>query len=233
MGILSTLATAGALVATLAAPNSTPTDGVPTVGALFHDGGNGSHFCSASVITSAHHNLLVTAAHCLLGQSNLAFVPNFHNGVRPYGTWKLTKFTIDPLFVSNHNINRDFAFAEVAPVGGKQIQDVVGSNALRINQGFTNKVTVIGYPSSTNRAVICSNTTKRYQNYAYQVEFDCAGYPGGTSGSPWLLDYNSSTHHGYVNGVIGGYNGGGPNDDISTTSYFDNDIQKDYDNAQR
>ena len=41
--------------------------GTPAVGALFtiSEGRLGSHFCTASVIDSPHHDLVITAAHCV------------------------------------------------------------------------------------------------------------------------------------------------------------------------
>jgi hypothetical protein len=50
---------------------------------------------------------------------------------------------------------------------------------------------------------------------------DCAGYAGGTSGSPWLMDYDPRTGVGVVGGVIGGLNQGGCSNDTSYTAPFD------------
>ena len=43
--------------------------GTAAVGALFttSDGHLGTHFCTASVVNSPHGNLLLTAAHCVVG----------------------------------------------------------------------------------------------------------------------------------------------------------------------
>ncbi len=218
-------------------PSETDFGGVPIEGALFSSDGAGDHFCSGSVVASPHKNLIITAAHCVTGRTNIAFVPKYDQGKRPFGTWAVTGFTVDARFVATRDIDLDFAFGKVAPLHGKNIENVVGANGLKINQGFINRVTVIGYPNldqhPSDRPITCTNTTSRWRDYKYQVEFDCKGYPDGTSGSPWLLDFDRRTGRGYTNGVIGGWNEGGPNNDISTTSYFDHDIAHLYAVAQK
>src|ERR1700734_3075585 len=62
-----------------AAPQGTSFTGTPAVGALFtvSNGTLGQHFCTASVVHSSAGDLLITAAHCVAGQSagSIAFVP--------------------------------------------------------------------------------------------------------------------------------------------------------------
>ncbi|MGW2607604.1 hypothetical protein ACWC4A_24720, partial [Streptomyces mirabilis] len=57
-------------------------------------------------------------------------------------------------------------------------------------------------------------------------------FEGGTSGSPWLTDYDPKSHTGTVIGVLGGHEGGGDENDVSYAAYFDNDIAKLYQHAQ-
>lgn len=53
---------------------------------------------------------------------------------------------------------------------------------------------------------------------------ECGGFYGGTSGSPWLSDFDDDSGTGRIIGVIGGLNGGGPKgpdaDRISYSPYF-------------
>jgi hypothetical protein len=48
-----------------------------------------------------------------------------------------------------------------------------------------------------------------------QLEFDCGGYPNGTSGGPFLSQVDPSTGQGQVIGVIGGYEQGGNTPEVS------------------
>ncbi|MCW2944597.1 MAG: hypothetical protein JWR24_1314 [Actinoallomurus sp.] len=213
-------------------PQAKGSTGSKVVGALFFNDGVGNHYCTASVIRTAKKNLLLTAAHCLYNpnthqwNSHLVFVPKYSQGNRPYGTWPVWLMVADKRWIDHGDPDLDFGFAAVQVMGGRRIADVVGSNQLLINDGYTNNVLVIGYPSKANypadRPIWC--TAKTYRQARYQLRFDCGGFYGGTSGSPWLKGYNSHTQSGYVIGVIGGYQQGGSHDWRSYSSAFDDDI---------
>jgi hypothetical protein len=77
-------------------PSPTYFDGVPTVGRCSSRPGRRPHFCTASVVDSATFDLVLTAAHCVYGTSyatNIAYVPQWHNGVSPYGPWAVRTIT--------------------------------------------------------------------------------------------------------------------------------------------
>lgn len=213
--------------------------GVPTVGVLFSIGDDlNAHFCSASVVHSPGRDLILTAAHCGPG-TDIGFVPDYHAGAakQPYGVWAVTQVFTDPRWVPDDDASSDydFAFARVAPApGGKRIEDVTGANRLSRTPGYHNRVTVIGYPHASenpdDQAVSCTTTTSRLEGLR-QLQFDCAGFFSGTSGSPWLLNYNSRTRSGTVVGVIGGEDAGGLTDRISYSPFFDDAIQAVYQRA--
>ncbi|MCW2912679.1 MAG: hypothetical protein JWN52_747 [Actinomycetia bacterium] len=202
--------------------------GVPAIGALFFKNGSGDHYCTASVIDSSKRNLLITAAHCIHGGkgkgyvSNVAFVPKYDAGKRPYGIWTAKLLAVKWGWTHYSDPDLDFGFVAVNPRGGKKIADVVGNNRLAINKGFGRTVNVAGYPAGKEHPIYCRTITKKRSKY--QVRFDCGGFTGGTSGSPWMLWYNSKTKTGYTNGVIGGYQRGGNVSYISYSPYFDKDV---------
>lgn len=220
------------------APDGTPTArlgrGSRVVGALFFNDGSDNHYCTASVIRTSKRNLLLTAAHCLYNAGtrrwhrHIVFVPKYSRGNRPYGTWPIWLMVVDRRWMDHADPDLDFGFAAVQVMGGRRIADVVGSNQLLINQGGTGNVLVIGYPSKDNapadRPISCRAPVRRPERY--QMRFDCRGFYGGTSGSPWLKGYDSSTQSGYVIGVIGGYEQGGDVDWRSYSSVFDNDVAR-------
>ena len=77
-----------------------------------------------------------------------------------------------------------------------------------------------GYVSgSDDLPVICS--TSVYLTQAYPT-FDCAGYAGGTSGSPWIVDLDPTTGSGTITALIGGLNQGGCVPQTSYSSSFSN-----------
>ncbi len=96
---------------------------------------------------------------------------------------------------------------------------MVGSDQLAIDQSLTTPVTVVAYPGRVGgRALMCATITYAHLDYA---GFDCGGFVGGTSGSPWLMDFSTRTHRGRLYGVIGGLHQGGCSPDTSYTAHFD------------
>ncbi|WP_165495056.1 trypsin-like serine peptidase [Actinomadura roseirufa] len=217
-----------------AVPPSTAFGGVPTIGALFFSNGRGDHYCTASVVQSASQRLLLTAAHCIHGGKNagyatkVAFVPKYDRGKRPYGTWTAGLLLVDRRWAAGSDADLDFGFIALNPLKGRKIQSVVGYNRLAVGQGVGRTVNVSGYPKiaydSRDHPIYCRTKTARQSRY--QIRMDCAGFYGGTSGSPWLLNYDGRTRTGSVNGVIGGYQGGGSTASRSYSPYFDGDVTK-------
>ncbi|MFD9126736.1 trypsin-like serine peptidase [Kitasatospora sp. NPDC059571] len=190
-------------------------DGSAKVGVLFSgDTPAGNHFCSASVLTSATHNLLVTAAHCVGSADGLQFAPGYRDGHTPYGTWQVTRVYTASGWASDQDQDEDFAILQVASNSGHDIQDIVGGNALGLDDDFSDQVRLYGYPAGGEEPLLCTNSTTKQDTY--QRRIDCPAYPGGTSGGPWI-----STRTGEVVGVIGGYQQGGDTPDTSYSSYFD------------
>jgi Trypsin len=200
--------------------------GSPVLGILLYNDGRTDHYCTGSVINSQKRNLVLTAAHCLYSSGgfrrNVAFVPKYYAGKEPYGLWTAKVLVVDHRWKSSYDMDLDFGFVALNSRGGKQIGDVVGSNQLWIGQGYRKWVDVMGYPSSGSRPIFCGGWTKK--KFTYQIEFDCHGYYGGTSGSPWVVGYDARTGTGGVMGVIGGYQRGGISDYISYSPTFDKDV---------
>lgn len=198
-----------------------PFGGTPAVGALFtvSNGKLGQHFCTASVVNSPAGDLAVTAAHCVTGLSgSVAFVPGYVNGTTPYGIWTVTKVYVDRQWSSAASPDDDFAFIRVSQPGSSTpVEDVTGAEALSTGTPANGKlVQVIGYPDSASEPVTCQNSIR--EPMAGQLEFDCGGYPNGTSGGPFLADVNAKTGQGLVIGVIGGYEQGGDTPQVSYAS---------------
>ncbi|MEU6236347.1 trypsin-like peptidase domain-containing protein [Kitasatospora sp. NPDC047058] len=189
-----------------------------TVGALFEGAVEaGNHFCTASVLHSPTGNLLLTAAHCLSSTDGVVFAPGYRNGEAPYGTWRVTAVHTTTGWSRKGDQDEDFAILETASSNGRRIEDVVGGNRLGPDEPFDATVRLYGYPAGAETSNLCTNTTDR--EGSYQRVVDCPGYPGGTSGGPWI-----STATGHVVGTIGGYQQGGDTDDTSYSAYFDHTI---------
>ncbi|MFC1419189.1 trypsin-like serine peptidase [Streptacidiphilus cavernicola] len=219
-----------AIAAPAGAPTAVPFAGTPRVGALFTGGSGGRlgrHFCTATVVDSPGHDLLVTAAHCVVVPGSgrvttgLVFVPGYHDGLSPYGQWTVTRVTADAKWSVHGDPDYDVAFLTVAPQAkGLKLEDAAGSEALGFDTGRGAAAVAVGYPDRTERPVHCGSAALRGFG-ADQLEFDCAGLPGGTSGGPLLTGTTAGAGgRGTVVGVIGGHQDGGRTSAVSYSPYF-------------
>lgn len=209
---------AGAPVTTTTTP-AAPAKTISPVGALF---ANGSHFCTASVVHSGAGDLVLTAAHCV--KDGMTFAPGYHDGVAPLGMWTVTDVAVAGGWTSSADPDLDFAFLTVQQAGNPaSVESLTGANVLGVDRGFTNRITLTGYPDTTDSPVVCTGTTTRSDTYQQRVA--CPGFPDGTSGGPWVTGQDPKTRLGTVIGVIGGFEYGGDDPDTSYSSYFDTDVQ--------
>jgi V8-like Glu-specific endopeptidase len=193
-----------------------------TVGALFLRTTSGhltTHFCTGSVVDSPAGDLVITAAHCLIGRTagQLAFVPDYAHGSHPDGVWVATKIIEDPKWASSSDPDDDFAFLIVhRPGSSVAIQTLTGGEVLGVGASAWQTVEVSGYPDHLDGPITCQNAARDYN--ATQFEFDCAGFTDGTSGSPLLA--TAGPHGETVIGVIGGYEQGGNTPSVSYAAKF-------------
>ncbi|MFC5722842.1 trypsin-like serine peptidase [Streptomyces gamaensis] len=232
-----------------ATPRAAPFDGVPYVGVLLDD--EGEHWCTASVVDSPNGNVLATAAHCVFplvgdpkdgeqtgpSEVGLEFAPGFSgtaSGRSPYGKWKVRGIHIDDRWKDEEDDGADYAFLTVEPdERGRSVQEAVGATIPDWSSGFSRDVTVIGYPDSDHnprdRPVSCTTRTRRDDEMPGMMRMECAGFWGGTSGSPWLADHAGPEHPGRLIGVLSG----GNTDSESTAALFDTRARALYEKAAR
>jgi V8-like Glu-specific endopeptidase len=189
-------------------PNAHHFRGNPTVGTLFLPGSS-VHYCTASVVDSRTGDLLLTAAHCISGTAQgYLFAPDYHDGIEPFGSWKVVSAYGDPGWIAHRNAQRDFAFLVVAPrqMHGhrEEVQQVTGANRLGAAPAPGQLVTVPAYALGRDDDPITC-TSRTYIDDGYPA-FNCTPYVDGTSGSPWL-EYRGRSW--LVVGVIGGLHQGG------------------------
>ncbi len=203
-----------------------PTASSPAVGALFVEG---SHYCTASVVHSDEGDVLLTAAHCIHdGEGGgyidgITFAPGYHDGVAPFGYWNVSGELVAPSWTTSSDPDLDVGFAVASQPGATQpIETLTGANTLATGSAFEQAITLTGYPDDAETPAVCQNTTTKQDTY--QLRVDCAGFPTGTSGGPWVTGADPKTRLGTVIGVIGGYQDGGEDADTSYSSYFDEDV---------
>ncbi|MET8446717.1 trypsin-like peptidase domain-containing protein [Streptomyces sp. NPDC005209] len=232
-------------------PRSSHFGGLAMIGRMYMQRGSGSYFCTASVIKSRNRNIVLTAGHCMDGRAGggaMAFVPQWTAAnPRPHGVFPVATDTrgrsrvwIDQRYYDRGHTKGapwDVAFAQVgARSDGKKAQDVVGANTLATGRGYAfPRIRLIGYPNADQQPLTCTNSTTRFTptdgTPGSYLRIACDDYRSGTSGGPFLANFNSRTGTGDVVGSIGGWKTGGPTADISYSPYFGSDIQRLYDAA--
>ncbi|TDC83883.1 hypothetical protein E1193_07325 [Micromonospora sp. KC606] len=194
--------------------------------------------CSASTVASGKRRLVVTAGHCVhqgrggTWYSNWQFVPRYRNGVRPFGTFVAYNLTTRTAWASNSNLDEDMGIAIMNNGGiyGAKVVETVGGNGLRWNYGYNVYVTALGYPSNLGGGesqYFCQGNT--WHAGGQQIRMYC-NMTYGSSGGPWLQEYNDQTGYGYINSVVS--HGDNPGNGQFDGPYFDNDIKSLYDYAE-
>jgi len=205
---------------TTRAPSARAFVGLAFVGPLFPPGST-QHSCTASVITSSAGDLLVTAAHCLVGTgAGWRFVPGSHDGLAPYGTWEVVGLYGSPLWLTTTASTADYAIVRVAPqlrAGHlRSIQSVVGGATLSAAPARGTIVTVPAYAAGSGDRPVTCTVSVSYDGVF--PSFACGPYSSGTSGAPWLARLGGRLE---VAGVIGGLHQGGCTPAISYSAPFD------------
>ncbi|WP_219460550.1 trypsin-like serine peptidase [Nonomuraea rhizosphaerae] len=179
-----------------------------TTGRVFftYQGRNSS--CSGSAVTSANKSVVLTAGHCVkLGgafHTNWVFVPGYNNGNRPLGTWAATKLLTTPQWNASEDINYDVAAAVVAPLEGKALTDAVGGQGVAFNQARRQQMYAFGYPAAApydgSKLIYCSG--RAFDDFLLSKDHGLTcNMTGGSSGGPWLVNFNESTGLGTQNSV--------------------------------
>ena len=170
-----------------------------------------------------HEDLPITATHCINGgkggyKTDIVFIPDYRNGDAPYGVWTPQRLLVAPQWANSSDPDFDVGFVVLQPHDGENIQQVLGANRLGIDSGYQYLVRVTGYPDSADAPITCINWTSRQS--ATQLRFECGGYTGGTSGSPWVTHFDTRSRTGTIVGVIGGYQQGGDTPSVSYSAYL-------------
>lgn len=203
----------GSSVQRLSEPENVAPD--PRVGAIFRgvaqEGGN-LHVCTGSVIHSTGGDMVLTAAHCLLGDKDATFVPGFAGDATTTDTFTVEEVYFDARWIASRDPRADYAIAKVS--GTESVERRAGA-ALSLGTAPPpgSRVSVTGYPAGVGgRPVACQGTTGVTEGGFPSLP--CKGLVDGTSGAPWV---SGST----VVGVVGGFEGGGCTESISYSAPFD------------
>ncbi|MER5809496.1 peptidase [Streptomyces sp. NPDC002033] len=173
---------------------------VKTSGRVFFTMGDRTASCSGDSITSANGSTVITAGHCVKYQgawhTNWVFVPAYDNGNAPYGQWPATKTFATDQWAASEDMNMDVGLAVVAPLNGQKLSQAVGAQGILFNGGYNKKMYSFGFPAAApydgTKLVYCSGNSNKDFLLTKDHGLGC-NMTGGSSGGPWLQDFNEAT----------------------------------------
>ena len=196
---------------------ATQVGGVPAVGPLFPGGLGEDHNCTASVIDSPGHDLVLAAAHCLAGTgAGVLFAPGYDSGQAPFGTFAVERVWADPAWINGYDQRHDYAILQVIDnrSEGRKVQDLTGGYRLGSTPAAGTAIQVTGYLTGLDDAPLGCRTVVAIT--AGFPGFTCDRFAGGTSGSPLITaTATGPAVLGTVVGLIGGLHEGGCSTDVS------------------
>ncbi|MFF4777766.1 trypsin-like serine peptidase [Microtetraspora fusca] len=184
---------------------------------------------------------------------NWVFIPGYYKGSAPWGIYVGKQAYVHSDFNARRDSGRDYSFVTVHNGVDSNLSDVgrlgdkVGGQGLAYNQKIGDNLHVFGYPSGPlpSGDKLTGKTLKWTYGPSFGVvaldwEKDRSGIPSilrakklvgvrsplpadGSSGSAWLLDYNSGIRTGYLNGLTVGVSDtdGDHWTDTAASPYFD------------
>jgi V8-like Glu-specific endopeptidase len=183
---------------------------------FFTDHNGGSWVCSGSLVNSPAQNVVITAGHCVFGTAggelpagetwhgNWVFAPDFSYGYAPYGFWTARQLWTLSNYVNNGDEQDDLGAAILNPnYYGQNAVALLGGQGIAWNQNSTQYIYDFGYPAGApfngQSLQECDGTASWNGWWWVNMEMLSCNFTGGSSGGPWLMDFNGQW--GYINSV--------------------------------
>lgn len=183
-------------------------DVTKTTGKVFFTLGGIDYVCSGSAVQSPHGNLVLTAGHCVHDGDGGAFAtrwifyPGWNGSPSPtLGSWTATRlFTTRTWSATADGFDDDAGFAVVSSGGSATLQGVLTGQGARVPTiAFDGPSTVqtysaFGYPAAKkykgNTLTYCAGQVQIAYDGHQTMALPC-DMTGGSSGGPWLVDYDT------------------------------------------
>ncbi|OIK28190.1 trypsin-like serine peptidase [Streptomyces malaysiense] len=192
--------------------------------------------CTGTVVNSESEVLVLTAAHCLhdgpggTWTKNQVFYPAFHDGTAPYGGFTAWNTATSPFWSSGDKPDYEHDYGMIAVndnASGQTPLEAAGGYQIVPDMRTGEQVSLIGYsgpPYDGDHQEFCQDLVEPTVPPLNMWQVECPDMTPGSSGGPWLLDYDYDTGTGY----IGGLNSINDTGDFMASPRFDSDMQKFY-----
>jgi hypothetical protein len=175
-----------------------------TYGKVFFSQNGGNYVCSATIVNTVGKSTVWTAAHCNTAGGtwsyNWTFVPNYYNGVAPYGYWYAYQLWSTTAFFNNNNdFANDVGAAIMNRQNGWRIAEYFGAQGIAWNYPASYFAYAFGYPQGApfDGSVLVGEANQAYDGgggVIYMINY----MTGGSSGGAWLYAFDGNW--GYING---------------------------------
>jgi V8-like Glu-specific endopeptidase len=182
---------------------------VAAIGKLFTSEGT----CSASVVSGK--NIIVTAGHCCWDRSKnnwiggWSFAPGYNNGKAPFGVFTWSSARVLNSWINNGDIPSDVCVISLQnDSAGHPVTFYTGWLGRAWNFPPNQNMTSFGYPGNIGGA----NSQEKCAAPSSAQPSGCGSgvlnmkcnMTFGSSGGPWIKDFNAGNHvnatvHGYIN----------------------------------
>ncbi|RNL80645.1 trypsin-like serine peptidase [Halostreptopolyspora alba] len=167
--------------------------------------------CSATVIPAENRDTVITAGHCLKDgtgswASNWTFVPGYDDGEAPYGRYVARETLVPEQWSTEADDSFDFGMAVLhTSDSDDHVQDRTGAQRIAFGESPGQWTYAFGYPSTggfEGRGLrYCSGRPEADQRGTTASGMPC-DMTEGSSGGPWLTDFDPSSGKGTVTSVI-------------------------------
>jgi V8-like Glu-specific endopeptidase len=128
-------------------------DGTRTNGKILGiDPASGTFSCSGTALNTPSRSIVLTAGHCVVDEGNvtdqLAFVPAYDHGSRPFGTFDVQSVYVMPQWRHSENPDFDLAALRVKPNRFGALTDVVGARGYVTSKSRFAAFQIFGYPAA-------------------------------------------------------------------------------------
>lgn len=177
-----------------------------------HADGRPDH-CTGTAVNSESEILVLTAAHCLhegpdgTWTKNVVFIPARHHGDEPFGRFTAWNVATSSLWASGDKPDWEHDYGMVVTndnAAGQTVVEAAGGYQIVPDARTGEQVSVMGYsgpPYDGEHQEFCADLIEPTVPPLNMWQVECANMTPGSSGSPWLLDYDYATGSGYIGGL--------------------------------
>lgn len=175
-----------------------------TYGKVFFTSFGANYVCSATIVNTEGKSTVWTAGHCNTSGGawnyNWTFVPNYYNGVAPYGNWYAYQlWATTAWFNNNGDFANDVGAAIMNRLNGWRIADYFGAQGIAWNYPASYFAYAFGYPQAApfNGSVLVGEANQTF-DAGGGVIYMSNSMTGGSSGGAWLNAFDGNW--GFING---------------------------------